>query len=55
MGKGDVSGGLNEAKVIQKQSFRTLRKDEKIDRKRGAKSHPKRLQMEVSGDLGLGF
>ena len=28
--------------VVQKQSFRTLRKNEKIDRKRGAKSHCKR-------------
>ena len=33
---------LKYSTVVQKQSFRTLRKDEKIDRKRGAKSHCKR-------------
>jgi hypothetical protein len=33
---------LKYSTVVQKQSFRTLRKDEKMDRKRDAKSHCKR-------------
>ncbi len=46
---------LKYTTVVQKQSFRTLRKDEKNNRKRGAESHPKPPKMEALGDLGLDF
>ena len=46
---------LKHYTVVKKQSFGTLRKYEKIDRKRDAQSHPKWFKMQAFGDLGLDF